>query len=481
MPRIRVRYSAAVEDAIHDMTLLLHGPYRISHRSLALLLLQGDDGASELVVATEGKRAEAILGLAEELRGRLGGTLESDLQRARLHAAREVVREALIERPGNRETLAAHIGQWCTRPLTGIPILLLVIGVGLYWFVGVIGGSVLVELLEVRLFENVINARVSGWVDSLQVPWLSRLLVGEYGVWTLGVTYAFGLILPLVGTFFLAFSLLEDSGYLPRLAMLVDRIFKYLGLNGRAVIPIVLGFGCDTMATIVTRILETRRERILATFLLSLAIPCSAQLGVMTGLLSGKPLAFAIWMTIMTLTFLLVGYLAAKILPGEKPPFVLELPPMRWPAIGNVLAKTLARMHWYFLEVVPLFLLASVILWVADMTGALRLALRGIEPIVLFLGLPAKASEAFLFGFFRRDYGAAGLYRLQEHHGLSGNQQLVAVVTLTLFLPCVAQLLVMQRERGTKASLAMLAFIVPFALGVGGLLNWILSSLGVSL
>jgi len=183
----------------------------------------------------------------------------------------------------------------------------------------------------------------------------------------------------------------------------------------------------------------------------------------------------------MTGTLLFAGYVAAQIIPGEKPFFVLELPPMRLPMLSNVVAKTLARMHWYLLEVVPIFVVASVILWLADLTGALQAALHAIQPITAILGLPAKASEAFLFGFFRRDYGAAGLYRLQEQHLLNGNQELVAVVTLTLFLPCIAQLLVMFKERGFKASVAMVAFILPFALGVGSLLNWILKILGVQL
>jgi len=142
--------------------------------------------------------------------------------------------------------------------------------------------------------------------------------------------------------------LLEDTGYFPRLALLVDRIFKRFGLTGRAVIPMVLGFGCSTMATMVTRTLETVRERILATLLLALAIPCSAQLGVIIALLSKVPGGLAIWAGMMTLLFLVVGFVAAKLLPGETPMFYMELPPMRLPQLSNVLTKTYTRMQWYF-------------------------------------------------------------------------------------------------------------------------------------
>ena len=141
---------------------------------------------------------------------------------------------------------------------------------------------------------------------------------------TLGLRYAVAIILPVVGTFFLAFSILEDSGYLPRLAMLLDRLFKRIGLNGRAVIPLVLGLGCGTMATLVTRTLETKRERLIASILLALAIPCSAQLGVILGLLGGHPLALAVWALIIIAIFAGVGMTAARLMPGRKPSFYME-------------------------------------------------------------------------------------------------------------------------------------------------------------
>ena len=148
--------------------------------------------------------------------------------------------------------------------------------------------------------------------------------------------------------------IIEDSGYLPRLAMLIDRVFKKIGLNGRAVIPMVLGFGCDTMATITTRTLETRRERVISTLLLSLAIPCSAQMGVMIALLAGAPLLLPAWLAVIAGVFLLVGFLTARLLPGEQPSFYMELPPLRLPRLRNVLVKTYTRMEWYLREVFPI-------------------------------------------------------------------------------------------------------------------------------
>jgi ferrous iron transport protein B len=259
--------------------------------------------------------------------------------------------------------------------------------------------------------------------------------------------------------------------------MLIDRVFKKIGLNGRAVIPMVLGFGCDTMATIVTRTLETRRERLLSTLLLSLAIPCSAQLGVMLGMLAGRPWLMVAWTLVVTGVFLLVGLLAAKLVPGERPTFYMELPPLRLPTLTNVLVKTYTRMEWYFREVFPTFVIASVIIWFGKLTGLFDVAVNILLPLVRGLGLPDESAVAFLFGFFRRDYGAAGLYDMRE--AMSSLQILVATVTMTLFVPCVAQFAVTLKERGWKTALAIVAFIFPFAFLVGGLLHWLLVVLGV--
>ncbi len=151
---------------------------------------------------------------------------------------------------------------------------------------------------------------------------------------------------------------------------------------------------------------------------------------------------------------------------------------MRVPRVGNVMMKTYSRMQWYFLEVLPLFLLASVLLWAMDVTGLIRWVIAGLTPVVGAIGLPAETATIFLFGFFRRDYGAAGLFDLNQTGVLDVAQLTVAAVTLTLFVPCIAQFLMMVKERGWKTALGMLALITPFAFGVGFLLNLGLRGLG---
>ncbi|MDX9709301.1 MAG: ferrous iron transport protein B [Trichloromonas sp.] len=478
--RARFAYAADLERDIARVAMLLHGDYRLDRRALALLLLQKDEEIHQRVLAVEEERREAIDNVVKDIvfERRVDLHLRISLERKRV--CKGLLDGVVSQRQGGGPTLSERLSGWTMNPWTGVPLLLAVLYFGLYQFVGGFGAGTIVDLFEGHLFEEIINPWVVG-LGARYLPWnwLYELLVGEYGIFTLGVRYAVAIVLPIVGTFFIAFSVIEDTGYFPRLAMLVDRLFKRIGLNGRAVIPLVLGFGCDTMATIVTRTLETVRERIIATILLALAIPCSAQLGVILGLLSEVPGSLLVWSLTLAAIFLFIGFLSARLVPGERPMFYMEIPPLRMPQPRNVLVKTLTRMQWYFLEIFPLFILASVMLWAGKMTGALDWLVRAMSPVMLALGLPTEVSAAFIFGFFRRDFGAAGLYDLQTAGLLNPVQLTVAAVTLTLFVPCVAQFLVMFKERGGKVASGIFVFVTLLAFSVGWGLNQLLLFTGV--
>lgn len=364
-------------------------------------------------------------------------------------------------------------------PFSGGIILALILYLGLYKFVGVFGAGVVVNFLE-GIFLDHINPWLSNLAGAY-IPWpaVQQLFVGEYGILTLGIRYATAIILPIVGLFFFVFAIIEDSGYLPRLSFLMDRMFKKIGLSGRAVIPMVLGLGCDTMATMVTRTLPTKRERIIATLLLSLCIPCSAQIGVILGLLGGTPYVLAAWFVIIVFIFGAVGALLSAFVPGSKPSFIVEIPPMRIPQIKNVLSKTFARMKWYFQEIVPLFIFASFLIWLGQLTGIFERLVRAISIPLSMMGLPESASPAFIFGFFRRDYGAAGLYDLHQAGAFTNNQLLIAVVVLTLFLPCITQFLITIKERGWKIGVGISLFVLAVAFAVGIMLNFAFTNIGI--
>ena len=188
------------------------------------------------------------------------------------------------------------------------------------------------------------------------------------------------------------------------------------------------------------------------------------------------PLALGIWLGVVFAVLVLVGQLASRLLPGEGSPFLYEIPPLRWPKLGNILIKTLARLEWYLREAVPLFILGTILLFVLDKFYALKVIEKLASPLVVgFLGLPSKATEAFLIGFLRRDYGAAGLFALAKAGQLNPNQIVVSLVTITLFVPCIAQFMVMIKERGLKVALWITGFVFPFAFLVGGVLNFVLN------
>lgn len=340
------------------------------------------------------------------------------------------------------------------------------------------------ERIGVEGWTGLLNPRLRrfliAWSPSIL---LTDLLAGEYGLLTMGATYAIAIVLPIVVTFFFAFSVLEDSGYLPRLAVMLNRLFRLIGLNGRAVLPMILGLGCDTMATLTTRILGTRKERLLVILLLALGVPCSAQLGVILGMLAGVSWeATLVWAGVVGGVMMLVGWIAARILPGERLGFVMEIPPLRAPMPANLIRKTLARVEWYLKEAVPLFLLGTLVLFLADRVGLLGLLERAAEPLLTgMLGLPGATAEAFIIGFLRRDFGAAGLYRLSTEGALDGVQVVVSLVTMTLFIPCIAHLFMIVKEQGARVAALVAAFIFPFALLVGAALNAVLRLVGADL
>jgi len=505
-----VSFPAAVEDAVREMASVLPEAH-VTKRSLALMILaDGDSLESGLAERIGREGVETLESIRRRATARAREPLGAVINRARLKAVDEIL-SRIERRPEQRPgSLLETLGQWSMHPWAGIPVLLVVL-YAMYQFVGVFGAGTAVNFFEKTVFgkflspwaihaadflfrfphTHAVDGRAllpdytptgapGGW--GTVARFLHDLLVGPYGQITMALSYAIALILPIVSTFFIAFGLLEDSGYLPRLAVMVNRLFRVLGLNGKAVLPMVLGLGCDTMATLTTRILETKKERILVTLLLALGVPCSAQLGVILGMMRSLSLgATLVWAGSVLLTLLVVGWAAARIVPGQSSDFLLELPPIRRPEFQNIVVKTLARIEWYLKEAVPLFLLGTLILFGLHTFHLLGVIQKLSAPVVQgLLGLPAQASEAFLIGFLRRDYGAAGLYDMAREGRLDSVQLIVSMVTITLFVPCMANFLIMIKERGWKTAVAMAAFIVPVAFVVGGGLNWGLHALGVT-
>lgn len=491
---LRVAYPAPIEAAVAALEPRLPET-GITRRALALLLLADTSMDRWAEKHLDPSTREAATATREALAKELQQPLRTVLGKTRLETADRLAARVMRrgEAQGSSARLARWIGDASVHPVGGLFFLAGVL-VAAYYFVGVFGAGFLVDWLESVFFaEYVVPA--TDWLIRAVVPAgavqeflagppgvpveeSSGLLVGAYGLVSMALSYGIAIVLPIVLTFFIAFSIMEDSGYLPRLAVVANRLMKRMGLNGKAVLPMVLGLGCDTMATMTARIMETKKERVIVTLLLALGVPCSAQLGVILGMLSSVSLAGALfWSGSVVGTILLVGWLASKVLPGQTSDFLLELPPIRRPQLSNVVIKTVARIEWYLKEALPLFVLGTFVLWVADRLQILPLVIRAVEPVVTgILGLPKEAGISFVMGFLRRDYGAVGLLDLLGDNvktmGVAGEiQMVVAMVVITLFVPCIANFFMIVKERGLKTGIAMAAFIFPFAVAVGGLVN----------
>lgn len=419
-----------------------------------LLVLEGDPAVAERLGLPVGTEREALYAL----------------RRTRVNA---IVADVVTE-SNHGATFSTRLGRWLLHPAAGLASALGVLAL-LYYLIGDLVAQQLVGITEETIMQGYYEPFVRGLVERFfaEGSALHTILAGEFGVLTMTVTYILGLLLPLAAGFYFFMAVLEDSGYLPRLAVLVDRGLSKLGLNGRAVIPIIIGFGCVTMATITTRLLGTQRERTIATAILGLTIPCSAQLGVILGMLAtvGGWQAWAIYGGTMFAVLVAIGTILDKVIPGKSSSLLIDLPPMRLPNWKNVFKKTGVKSWQFLTEASPLFLLGALIVTLLQITGGLEVIQRALSPATVgLLKLPPQAATAFIMGLIRRDFGAAGLTDLP----LSPEQVIVSLVVITLFVPCIATVTVLFKERGWREALTLWLGSWGIAFAVGGTLAAIL-------
>jgi ferrous iron transport protein B len=440
------------------------------------------------MAARVGTRAEAVMVLegdavVSERHGIAPGSQREAIYLRRRHRVNDVCGH-IIHEESRGASFSAKLSHAMMHPATGIPMLIVLLTAVYFFFGRLIAGN-LVDFLRGVVFEGHWTPFIQGIVGGLLAPLVAmggligklsavlyELLVGQFGVLTMTPATLLGVILPLVVGFYLLMSLLEDTGYLPRIAALTDRSLSSMGLNGRAVIPLILGLGCVTMATLSTRILGSRRERFIATALMAIAVPCSAQLGIVAALMATTPVVYtAAYFAILALVFVVLGTVLNRLLPGQSTDLLIDLPSLRLPRMDNVVRKTGTKVWAFMTEVTLFFVLGSLFLGLLQVTGALVAIEHLAAPLVHgWLGLPPEASTAFVMGMIRRDFGAAGFFTMQ----LSNAQMLVAMVTITLFVPCVASMMVVLRERGLAYMLGLLAGSMTLAFLLGGIVAHVL-------
>jgi len=408
-------------------------------------------------------------------------SFNSRLFNDRNNAIKRITGNAKIVKHKNKFEFLQFIGNAALNPFIGT-ILLLCILYLMYEFVGVFMAGTVVDFIQTSVFEKFLNPIVVNILDYLKTPDMVKdFLTGEYGLWTVAVTYAFAIIFPIITGFFLFLGILEDSGYLPRLSVMLDRIFSFIGLNGKAVLPMILGLGCGTMAVLSSRVLETRKERMIILVLLSLAIPCSAQLGIILAMLSAISYkATIIWFCCILVSILGIGKLLAYFIKGEPNNLIIELPNIRIPSLLNIFSKIKMRLEWYLKEIVPLFVIATAFLFFIDKIHLLEKIEKLLSPVIVyFLGLPIETTSTFIMGFLRRDYGASGIYVMAQNGLLTNTQVLITAVVITLFIPCLAQSLIVIKEYGVKIAAVVFTAVTAYAVLFGGLLKFLLKFVNI--
>jgi ferrous iron transport protein B len=367
------------------------------------------------------------------------------------------------------------------KPATGLPLALITLFV-IFQIIRFIGEGLIGFVFE-PIFEKLwapLVMQVSGLLGSgfLHDILIGRLVEGRIdfveslGLLTTGLFVPIAMVLPYVFSFYLVLSFLEDSGYLPRLAVLVDNVMHKFGLHGLAIIPMMLGLGCNVPGAMATRVLETRRERFIAATLMAIAVPCMAQMAMVAGLI-GKYGAkgFGLVFGSLFLVWVVLGILLNRFSKGESPEIFVEIPAYRMPYWRALLKKVWMRIRGFLREAIPFVLLGVLVTNILYSAGIIRFIGRLTSPIVTgVLGLPQDAVGALIIGFLRKDVAVGMLLPL----GLNLSQLVVASVVLTMYFPCIATFAVLIRELGIKDMMKSAAIMIASALVVGGLLNLIL-------
>ena len=441
--------------------------------AIALLLLLGDKAIEEWIRKQYGESiCREVKKAAQQIRTRISTPFGRIVFNRRNEWADNIVRLVSGATKFTTARLLERFGELARHPLYGWFILGGIIYIT-YLLVGKLGAIVLVDYFNTHLFHP-----LTSFIGTI-IPWefLRDFLVGDYGILTLGFANTLGTILPILALFFIVLNTLEDIGYLPHLCILSNRFFQQIGLSGKSVLPIILGFGCKTAATLATRILDSRKERYIAIFLLAFAIPCSAQLGINIAVLAFFPIsAFIFVFGILALVEIIAGVILNRSIKEQTcTDFIMEIPVIRIPNIKNLLVKTYYRLKWFVIEALPLFVMGALLLFIMERLLVLRFLEILLSPVIVsFLGLPIKCVEVFLLCIARREAGAVILLQLLKSGQLDFVQACVGTITITLFMPCFSNIMAMIRELGMKAALFMALVITVSSIIVGGVVNYLM-------
>jgi ferrous iron transport protein B len=377
-------------------------------------------------------------------------------------------------------TIWEKISDATVKPTTGLPIGLGVILLT-FSFIRFIGEGLIGYVLE-PLFDlytpvvmEISRALGPGLIHDIII---GRLIEGDVdyvqsmGLLTTGIFVPFGMVLPYILAFYFGLSILEDTGYLPRLSVLADTIFHKFGLHGCGIVSVFLGLGCNVPGALSTRILETRKERFISATLLAISIPCMAQIAMVFGILGSYGMEYVLMVfTALITTYVLGGLILNRYVPGESPELFLDIPPYRRPYGKALFKKTWMRVRIFLTEAIPFVFLGVLFINILYAVGIIDILGTFFSPVISGIwGLPKEAAAALLIGFLRKDMAIGMLLPL----GMSPHQLVIAATVLTIYFPCVATFAVLVRELGIRDMAKSVLIMIAAALIVGGVMRLIL-------
>jgi len=479
-PASMIEYPAWIEQFLELVAKLLKSE-DISPRAIGILLIAEDSGIDRYIASKFGPgMLEQLKDLADEYRKEQPLSCSTLLTNLYGKKAEQIVEAVQKVNPPAKSPFITKFGDWCTQLSTGVPIAVAVSYI-MYLFIGSFGATFLVDTINAAIFEGFLIPWVTQLVDHLPNAFIRDMIVDpDFGVLPTGVFLALGLVAPVLFCFFIAFGILEDSGYLPRISILLDKLLKNIGLNGKGVIPLVMGFSCVTMAVLTTRMLDTEKERNIAAFLLFLAMPCAPLLAVMLIILDKMPISATLTVYgLIFLQILVAGFLADKILPGDRTPLLMEIPAMRLPKLLQILKMSLSKTYFFIKEALPVFIMASFAVFLFHRMGGLKMLEQIAGPLLgKVMGLPEKSIQVFIKTMIRREIGATEL----EHLGyMYTNLQLVVnLLVMTFIAPCINAIIVLFKERGIRAGVAIMGAVTVYAIVIGSIVNHTCRLLGIT-
>lgn len=468
---LKVRYVAEVEERVQKLQILVERKLPqlckvYPARWISVKLLEKDSDVAEKIKNYE--NGKEVLGIAEKLTAELekmhGETAPVFLASERYAIVSKIAKEVTVVEAPPRISLEQKLDAITTHKFLGYPILA---GIVTSMFTLIfVGGSFLSEALDYA-FQTLTLHIGNFLLNFLPITVVTMIDKGVLGGIIAGITIA----LPYIVPFYIALALLEDSGYLPRAAFLMDNLMHKIGLHGKAFIPLILGYGCSVPACIGCRIMETERERFLAAFVVTL-IPCAARTVVILGLVGrfvGLHAALTLYAFDLILIFIL-GRISFKALPGEPVGLIMEMPSYKKPSLKNILTKTWSRTKDFVYIAFPIMVAGSLAITVLDVTGFIAHIVAGAHPLISgWLGLPVEAGIPLIFGVLRKELALILLARIIPLNSLTVVQMIVFALVIMIYIPCVATIAALVREFGWRKALAITFIDIAVALLLGGI------------